>query len=257
LFFDLQLTDDKDISAVNREYQQWYSERLQRPMELLIFGHAGKAVLFFPTRMARFYDYENWGLIEALRDRIENGELQLFCVDSIDSESLYNTGVHPATRIARHIQYEQYILQEVISLIHTKNPGAEIVTAGCSMGAYHAANFGLKYPQLFSKVVCMSGRYDLTQPIQYFRDLFDGYHNEDIYFNMPAQFIANVYNEEQLSQLRKLEIILAIGETDPFYQSTREFSDLLWSKGVANQFYSWHNYAHSPRSWKRMVQLYF
>lgn len=242
---------------MNREYHQWHSERLGRQMELLIFGHGGKAVLFFPTRMARFYDYENWGLVEALHDRIENGELQLFCVDSVDAESLYNTFVHPITRIARHIQYEQYILHEVIPLIHAKNPGAPLESAGCSMGAYHAANFALKYPQLFSKVVCMSGRYDLTRPTQYFRDLFDGYHNEDIYFNMPTQFIANVNCDEQLSQLRKLEIILAIGETDPFHQSNSELSQLLWSKGIANQFYTWHNYAHNPRSWKKMVQLYF
>ena len=76
---------------------------------------------FFPTRMARFYDYENWGIVGALHDKIYNGELQLFCVDSIDGESFYNQNVHPIVRIARHLQYEQYILHEVLPLMHAKN----------------------------------------------------------------------------------------------------------------------------------------
>ena len=43
---------------MHREYHKQFSQHLQRDMELLIFGHGGRAVLFFPTRMARFYDYE-------------------------------------------------------------------------------------------------------------------------------------------------------------------------------------------------------
>jgi esterase/lipase superfamily enzyme len=35
---------------MNREYHRWYSHRLGRDMELLIFGHAGAKVLVFPTR---------------------------------------------------------------------------------------------------------------------------------------------------------------------------------------------------------------
>src|ERR1700760_1492088 len=120
---------------MNREYHKWRSDALQRDMELLIFGHNGRAVLFFPTRMARFYDYENWGIIGALHDKLERGELQLFCVDSIDAESFYNRWAHPAGRIHRHLQYEEYILNEVMPLMRQKNQGGYFEAAGCSMGA--------------------------------------------------------------------------------------------------------------------------
>lgn len=225
-------------------------------MELLIFGHSGRAVLFFPTRMARFYDYENWRIIEALQNRIYSGELQIFCVDSIDAESFYNNHVHPIVRIARHIQYEQYILHEVIPLMHLKNDGDYFEVAGCSMGAYHAVNLALKHPLLFKKVIGMSGRYDLTKEIQDFRDLFDGYHDENIYFNMPQQFIPNLDEEPVLNAISHIEIILAIGETDPFLQNNQEFSEILWSKGIPNQLNIWADYAHRPRYWRQMVQLY-
>ncbi len=225
-------------------------------MELLVFGHAGQAVLFFPPRMGRFFDYENWGIIQALANRIDNGELQIFCVDSIDEETFYNNWAHPEGRINRHLQFEQYILEEVLQLMKTKNPGPDIEVAGCSMGAFHAANIALRYPHLFNKVVCMSGRYDLTQSVTYFRDLMDGHRNDTIYFNMPRQYMANMHNEELLNQIRQLDMILAIGKTDPFFEDNYAFSEILGWKGLHHQFYTWDGYAHSPKAWRKMVQLY-
>jgi len=241
---------------MNREYHRWYSGHLGRDMELLIFGHAGRAVLFFPPRMGRFYDYENWGVVAALADRINSGELQLFCVDSIDEESFYSGWAHPSDKINRHLQYERYILYEVLPLMNSKKPDNDFEVAGCSMGAYHAANIALRHPEKFTKLVCMSGRYDLTRSVQFFRDLFDGYHNEDIYFNMPRQFMANMECEYLLNNIRKLDMLLAIGENDPFKTDNYEFSELLGWKGIIHQMYTWHGYAHAPSSWRKMVQLY-
>ncbi|MEJ7557452.1 MAG: alpha/beta hydrolase-fold protein [Pedobacter sp.] len=241
---------------MNREYHKWFSERLGRDMELLIFGTGGRAVLFFPTRMARFYDYENWGIVHSLRDQINRGELQLFCIDSVDAESFYNTGVHPQVRIARHIQYEGYLINEVIPLIHAKNHDGYMETAGCSMGAYHAINLAMKYPWLFRKAVGISGRYDLTKAPGSFRDLLDGHHNDNVYFNMPQQYLSNLNDGYLLDALKSLNIILAIGETDSFFQSNKDLCNLLWSKNIANQCYIWSGEAHKPRYWRQMLPLY-
>src|SRR6201984_2534793 len=92
---------------VDREYHKWFSPLLNRDMELLVFGHGGARVLVFPTRQGRFYDFEDWGLVDSLRSPVEAGHLQLFCVDSLDSESLYSFGAPAHHRIARHNQYER------------------------------------------------------------------------------------------------------------------------------------------------------
>lgn len=241
---------------MNREYHKWFSPRLNRDMELLIFGHAGRAVLFFPTRMARFYDYENWGIVAAMKNQISRGEVQLFCVDSIDNESFYNWNLHPAARIHRHLQYEQYLLQEVIPLMQQKNGSGWMEVAGCSMGAYHAINMGMKYPWLFKKAVGISGRYDLTTSPFGFRDLLDGYHDEAVYLNMPLQYISNLTDNYLLHASRGLEVILAVGQTDPFLQANKDLSATLWNKGIPNQFYQWEHNAHRPRYWRQMVPLY-
>jgi esterase/lipase superfamily enzyme len=38
-------------------------------------------------------------------------------------------------------------------------------------------NIALRHPHQFDRVVAFSGRYDLTRPIDGFRDLFDGYYD--------------------------------------------------------------------------------
>ena len=55
---------------MNREYHKWFSPRLGREMELLVFGHSGMPVIVFPTSMGRFFDYENRGMIDAVRDQL-------------------------------------------------------------------------------------------------------------------------------------------------------------------------------------------
>jgi esterase/lipase superfamily enzyme len=58
---------------MNREYHKWYSSRLNRDMELLVFGHAGTPVLVFPTSRGRFFEYSDRGMIDAVSDKINRG----------------------------------------------------------------------------------------------------------------------------------------------------------------------------------------
>ena len=59
-----------------REYHKWFSAPLQREMELLVFGHAGERAVVFPTRQGRFFDYENWRLVEAAAPAILAGKVE-------------------------------------------------------------------------------------------------------------------------------------------------------------------------------------
>lgn len=241
---------------MNREYHKWFSPWLQKEMELLIFGHAGEPILFFPTRTARFYDYEDWQVIEALRRKIETGMIQVYCLDSVDKESFYCRQIPPAARIARHLQYEQYVLREVLELVRSKNPRPTLVAAGCSLGAYHAANIAFKYPQLFHKTVGLSGRYDLTTRMEHFDDLFEGYRDENIYYNMPGQFIPNLSDEGLIKLLKAMEINFVVGEKDTFLENNQSMSNALWSKGVWNGLHLWDGESHKAKYWRHMVQLY-
>jgi esterase/lipase superfamily enzyme len=241
---------------MKREYHKWYSTHLEKEMELLVFGHAGAKVLFFPPRMGRFFDYENWRIIAALESKITNGDLQVFCVDSVDLESFYNSFKHPGYRIYRHIQYEKYVLYEVLPLANLINPNPNIISAGCSLGAYHAVNIAMRHPHLFCKVVGMSGRYDLTQSKGYFEDLLSGYHNDFVYFNMPNQFLKNMEDPNLIRQLNEMDIILAVGNEDHFLDSNHKLCGILDEKGISYQLYEWDTEAHKAKYWRKMVGIY-
>ena len=70
------------------EYYSEYSHELNRDMEFKVFGDKGIPCLVFPAQNGRFFDFENFGMIEAAHEYIDAGRIQFFCCDSIDDLSL-------------------------------------------------------------------------------------------------------------------------------------------------------------------------
>lgn len=240
---------------MKREYFKWYSQSLHREMELLVFGHSGTKVLLIPPRKGKFYDYENWGIIEAIADKINQGYFQIFCPDSIDEESFYNDLIPPCQKILRHQQYECYMMKELIPFINSFN-ATPLMIAGCSLGAFHAVNLAMKYPNNFCKVIALSGRFDLTFAKGYYKDLLEGYHDENVYFSMPTQYLANLTDVNYLNDLNKLEVILAVGREDYFYDNNRYLKSLLETKHMNVHCFEWEGVSHKPNDWKEMMRIY-
>lgn len=225
-------------------------------MELLVFGHAGAKVLVFPTRGGRFYEYEQIRMIEKLRDKIDNGYLQIFCVDSVDIESYYCFWAHPSGRVKRHLHYEEYILREVLPFMNNLNQHPCTISHGCSLGAFHAANIVFKHPHLFQKLCAFSGRYDLTMEVECFSNLLDGFYNDDVYFNTPTHYLPHLNCPQKLEQLRNTDIILTIGKEDPFLGNNLHLSQILHEKRISHQLHQWADRAHRGYYWRKMVEIY-
>lgn len=232
---------------MNREYHKWHSPSLGRDMELLVFGHAGPPVLVFPTSMGRFFDYENRNMIGIIGDKYERGEIQAFCVDSVDAESWYNKSVHPALRVARHIQYDNYLINEVVPFIKSRNSSPTLAVTGCSFGGYHSANFAFKHPNIATRIVSMGGAFDIHQ-------FLDGYYDSNCYFNCPPDFLPGL----DPAVLSHIEIILAAGEYDICRCENERLASILSSKSVPHLLDIWGNGAgHDWPWWLQMVQKFF
>ncbi|QZA76473.1 hypothetical protein K4H28_08935 [Deefgea tanakiae] len=221
-----------------------------------MFGHAGAKVLAFPTRDGRFYEYENIGFIQSIAHKIEAGYLQIFCVDNLALESFYCFSRPPAERIVRHIQYEEYILNEVLPFMHSINSQPHTHVYGASLGAYHAVNIALRHPHLFQKLTAFSGRYDLTLSVESFQNLLSGYYDENVYFHTPCHFLPNLHCDQQLQHLRAMDITLTIGHHDPFLANNQSLSATLWQKGIKNSLHIWQGRAHHANAWRKMGTLY-
>ena len=234
---------------MNREYHRWYSPSLNRDMELLIFGHAGARMLVFPTSLGKFYEWEDRGMMGALREHLERGWLHIMCVDSVDAESWYARWAHPSGRAWRHVQYENYIVHEALPLLARKNSMPYLIVTGASFGAYHAVNFALRHPDITNRVIGLSGVYDI-------RPWTNGYVDDNVYYNNPVQYLANEQDEGRLSLLRRLDVILAIGRDDGNRGATEHLSRLMWQKGIWNALRVWDGWAHDWPYWHKMIQLY-
>lgn len=241
---------------MNREYYKWFSPRLGRDMELLVFGHAGAKVLMFPTRDGRFWEYEQLGIVRSLAHKIEAGELQLYCIEGLASETFYGRDRSPAERLRRYVAFEDYVLDEVLPLMAFKNPHDCTIVQGCSLGAFQAASLVFRHPERFRKLVAFSGRYDLTLKVEIFDDLLDGYYDDDVYFLTPTHFLPGLSCDRLLDALRQVDIVFTIGDADPFLDNNRQLSRILTEKSVGHRFYTWGGRAHRAGAWRRMAPLY-
>ena len=176
---------------MHRSHQRWYSPTLNRDMELLVFGHHGAPVIVFPTSKGKFYEYEDRGMVGALSEHLERGWVQTRSVSTASTPKAgIATWAHPAGRVQRHVQYDQYVLNEVVPFIRSQNGNTFFMTTGCSFGAYHAVNFALRHPDVIRRTIGLSGLYDM-------RMFMDGYYDENFYFNNPIDFTANLRDDHQ------------------------------------------------------------
>lgn len=234
---------------MHRSQHKWFSSTLNRDMEMLIFGHSGAPMIVFPTSQGRYFEYEDRGMVNALSDGLERGLLQLICVDSVDAESWYCSWAHPSGRIARHIQYDQYVLNEVVPFVRQYNRNDFWMTTGCSFGAYHAINFGLRHPDVIRRSIGLSGLYDL-------RSFVDGYYNQDFYFNNPIDYTANLHDANYIQQLQRQDIIIAIGADDKARWSNDKLAANLWRASVGNALRIWDGWSHDWPFWDKMIRIY-
>jgi esterase/lipase superfamily enzyme len=218
-------------------------------MELLVYGHGGARVVVFPTSQGRFYEWEDRGMIGALAEHLDRGWIQLFCVDSVDAESWYARWKPVGERAWRHEQYDRYLLHEVLPFTWHRNATPYLIVTGASLGAWHAVNFACRHPQWVNRVIGMSGLYNI-------KELTGGYCDDLIFAHDPSQYLAAWGDASWYQALKRLDIILAIGRTDPHFQDNQHLSGLLWGRDIWHAFRPWDGWAHDWPYWRDMIRSY-
>lgn len=217
-------------------------------MEMLVFGHAGTPILAFPSSMGRFFEWEDFKMVDALHHQLEHGQNRLFCVDSVDTESFYNKNVDPYVRIMRYRQYERYVMDEVLPFIRSRSGSSFVIAAGASFGAYHAANFVFKHPGSFGKLIAMSGAYDI-------KSFLNGFYNPDVYFNSPVDYLPNLGDHGTLEAIRANRIILTMGgEGDPCGEANRQMSAILHAKSIGHTLDVVPGFGHDWPWWRDQIR---
>jgi esterase/lipase superfamily enzyme len=233
---------------MKEEHKSWHSSVLNRNFEMLIFGHAGFPVIVFPTSQGRFYQNKDFSLIGSVAHLVDAGHVKIYTPDGIDNESWYNYSIHPADRVRRHILYERVILEEVVPFARYETGSDRIAAAGCSFGGYHAANLAFRHPDLVRYLISMSGAFDIKQFIM-------GYYDDNCYFNNPPDYLPGVDESEYLNNLRRLGIVLGVGDNDFCFADNHRLSDILNGKQISHWLDIRHG-AHDWPLWREMFPAY-
>ena len=233
------------------EYRKHYSQNLGREMEYKVYGHGGKTALVFPSQNGRFFDYENFGMVDVLSDFIESGRLRLVCCDSIDPETWSSESWDCRERIAKHEAWYHYICDELVPEIGDKG---NIISTGCSMGGFHSANFFFRRPDIFDTLIAQSGLYHAS----YF---FGDYSDELIYTNSPEDYLTWMPRDHYYwDEYRKRRIIVCVGHgnwEDDLLASTRRLDAILCNHNVPAWFDYWgYDVAHDWCWWRPQIRYF-
>jgi esterase/lipase superfamily enzyme len=229
-----------------------YSPAIGAAGSVIGYGHWGKPMLVFPSEMGKAYDFANNGMVDAVADLIESGRVKLYCVDSFDKVSWSDASIPLEERARRHGVYESWIMDQVVPYIRSDSGDAtEIMTGGCSMGAYHAVNFAFKSADVFPLAMGFSGNYDPSALKGW------GERGEATYFNNPVDYVANLHGDHLEWLQQRLSVLLVVGQgqwedTTGALNSTRQLAGLLAAKGIRHELDVWgHDIPHDWPSWRR------
>ena len=244
---------------MHTEYHKEYSGQLGRDMEFKVYGHAGKPVIFIPCQGGRFFDFENFKMIDHWAQFIEAGRCTVYACDVIDNETYANLGGDPRWRIERHEQWYHYMVDELVPYINhlsgeRNGCDQKIMTFGASMGAMHAANLFFRRPDLFDCVFAISGLYDSEE-------FFGGYMDDLLYQNTPCRYLNDMPGDHfYIDMYNHSKILIVVGQgawEDSLKASTAHLKQVCENKGIHARIEFWgYDVNHDWPWWYKMVEHY-
>ncbi|NLW21127.1 MAG: esterase family protein [Clostridiales bacterium] len=240
---------------MNIRHSDFYSHILGQRLNMSLYGHGGQPCLVFPSQDGNSRDFEGFGMVEVCRPWIEAGRLRLYCVDSLDQQTWSAYHRPPRERMQRQEAWFAHLVEEFVPFMH-HDSGHEgrLMTLGCSLGAFHAANALLRRPDLFESVIALSGAYDA-------RWLLAGYMDELAYLNSPLDSIRGMPRDHPwIRRYQDCRIILCCGQgawEEEMLRSLRLLEAAMRDKGIHPWVDIWGFDVNHDWDWWRVQLAYF
>ncbi len=232
---------------------RWYSERMRAEATLARWGHFGQPVLVFPTAGGDAEEIERFLMLKVLDPLVSAGKIKVYSCDSVAGRVWFNKEGSPQHRMWMMNQYHQYVKHEVVPAVRMdcKDPALTLWTAGASIGAFHAAAVTCRFPDLFSKAICMSGTYNLLR----FCELKEP--TGDYAVSSPLHFVPKL-SGPHLDLLRQRHLLIASGEGRwEDIQESWNLANTLGRQGIPNYVDNWgKDWHHDWVTWREMLPQY-
>lgn len=227
---------------LNEQKYSWRSGILGIDIDMLTFGTQGFPIILFPTSMGMHNENRDFKLIESISWFIESGLVKVYCPDSIDKHSWYNTEASPADRVQNHILYEKMLLEEVYPVMKEETGRSRIGLAGCSFGGYHACNFAFRHPNISAAMFSLHAKFDIKGQL-------DGFYDDTVYYNNPPDFLPGANDEN----LWKMQIFLGSAEFDMCLDANYQMARLLGLKQMPHLLEVMPGEKHDWPCWRQQL----
>lgn len=232
--------------------ETWYSERLRRDVTMARWGDYGMPFLVFPTAGGDAEEIERFHIVGTLKRALDEGRIKIYSCDSVAGRAMLTNEGSPQHRMWVMNQFQEYIRHELVPAIRMdcESDDIPIVVGGASIGAFQALAAVCRYPDVFTKALCMSGTYDLIRFLK-------AAPNHDYHLASPLNFVPGLEGAH-LDRLRERFVLLASGEgeAENIGQSWT-VADVLGAKGIPNRVDSWGTeWKHDWPLWRNMVLAY-
>jgi len=232
------------------------SPELGRKVHLWAFGWWGQPVVVMPSAAGMAHEWQAQGMVEALAPLINAGKIKLYCPESNVSEAWTRKETPPPERMERHLIYENWVIDRLVPWIREdcRSPEIPLVITGTSLGGMYAAQFALRYPEIFRQAFCFSGRYEV-------RNFTEGYDSAEVYFHNPLAFVPNLHGQHLEKVRRNTHLTLVCGQgayEEGCIEETVALGWVLRAKQIPSETDIWgHESAHQWPWWRKQLIKHF
>lgn len=230
---------------MKEQHIRWHSPILGKEMDMLVFGESGYPVIVFPTSMGSYTQNKDFHLIDSVSWFVDNNLIKIFTPASIDEDSWYNKNIHPADRVKNHILYDKFVMEEIVEPALKNTGHSKAAFAGCSFGAYHATNFGLRHPEVTGYIINMGGAFDIKDKVQ-------GYYDDNVYFNNPLDYLPGLNDP----RINSIGMVFGTGTGDMCMDANIHISKMLNEKGIPHLLDIRQGAVHDWHVWREMFPAY-
>ena len=227
------------------QHTQYYSNTLNRNINLEVTGHWGHPILMFPSSGGKYTQNSDFGLNESVMKYVEEGRIKLYNVETIDMLTFYADDLPSDIIIHNYELYMQFLKNELIPYIQDECNTHRLAVAGCSFGGFHAANTAFRFPDVISHLFSLSGVFSI-------RNFTPNSDDMRIYFNCPNEFMAN----EESWKYNHMKIVLSTSDWDSCKPKNENMAGILESKGIPYWYDEKKWIEHDWPLWKMVFPAY-
>jgi esterase/lipase superfamily enzyme len=225
----------------------WTTPRFPAPVRMARWGHFGAPVMLFPTAGGPFEELEQFHLIDALGQQIDQGRIKVYSVDGLCART-WLSPQKPQDFMRLRESYDSFLYEDVLQRIREDCQDFKIepLLAGASLGASLAVGTLCNHPDAFRGAIGVSGLYGLSAG-----SCADA--GGQRASSLPLGNLGGITGS-QLERLRKRSVVLGSGEGD--YEdptASRRLSEALSALRVPCRLSLWG--AKRDHTWSTWCEM--